>query len=1047
MAGKIKYVFITYLTVFLFQAIFTNLPQAITTFFVWIMSLFYIFYVKSTVPRPSKITVSKRFFALAISLTPIFFYHALIFYCSVTDSFKNNPSAYSFTAFYSSIIKILQFRGAWWENSGYLGVPYDHLYQVYNSFFVSLFSISIPILIFGSMCFFYPRTDARTKKKLFFWFFWSLFFLTLSSGVVFFPGFYRFMYDHIPFANVFREPWSKFMALFIFSFSALSIITLENLRKILIRKPVLQIFVIVLAVVTILRGYYFFSPNLFDGANRGWKKTFIRIPDYWYEYQNWTRTLTDEVILPIPFFRSVADRLYNWYPDEVGNSSLPIPFLLGESQVFEYKPEDKNSTLLFEMLSTKGCNLFSTSRVDFVLLQNDLNILNDKLHYSEQFENIRGCLEDSIYKSFGDKLFLYKVRLEYTLPQFTTPSPNVYYNSVPEGVIHDTGLNIGPRGVFLNGWLDDVKTAKIDLLRKSVYVIENEKKYFDIDKLTWNRGWATSSDTRIRPDTIIYKLVEIKDAISVWNNKDVLDKVDILTWLSYKKSVEIKTYKGLNLGKEMSGLESYLDRAIKLLFFYPTDSRDSEYWASLSKTLLYSRKIEDNLLSVKDQDIDVRNFVKLRTDFEKRVRDYSFASSIDTQYKFSVKDSGVYDLSLKNDFGLGKPEMGLEFKLINSATEDILFQDHADSLKENKYMLGSVNLLSNIPYRLEVRYNKNEYLVGNSDWRQVGILDSSTGVNDTAGVLINSFPRLTNNDLPYAIIADSLQKYGGRYFDMTGWNPSSSYAYDFIVSAENGVLNIVIVEQSNNYDYVNDKEVENSGIIFWGEFPTKTLGVNAPLVNKKISGFLRSSMNAKKILVYAFIDPSCCSDSSSSFLLKEFSFRLLIDPKLVLEQQTEVATPYINEASFVKINPTLYQVTVDANQENLGLLFNQRFSRYWKIYQKEGEIFNGFFYNCENKNIMKYFCQFQNIFKRPLDEIYHNSSINNLNYWNIKTGSLDGNHNSFIVFVEYVPQRWFLVSLALSFLGFIGSLVGLFVDLLKSNIPTNFHFNAKNRGK
>lgn len=415
--NKSIYIFYNFLAVFLLQAIFTNLPQAITTFFVYILAVLFFIYENQ---MDIEYFYKKYFRKLVLFFLPIitiFIYQLLLLYFSVFQFSEVIGQSKAFTAFTSSIIKIFELRGSWWENDNHLGVAYSHLNSFYNNPIIIIISWLIILPIFLKLYNIFK--DKYSKYN--FWFIASFITLIFTDGFSFYPPVYHWLYNNVPYFYFFREPWAKFFPILLFLLTILLIISIKKWSKKLVWLIILLI---------LIRGLPFFSINFFDRNNIDWKKEFIKIPQYWEDYFDWTKNNKDSAVLTLPYYSDSSDSImYKWYKKDMGNSNLPVHAVFGENNsvfhISNYSSIDHFSKILENFSKEENDKFIYLAPINYLLDQQDLdmNYRNTTEEYNNQ-SSIKKYFNQTPMIEFSNKLPLYEIKDEYRLPKFY-PAQNI----------------------------------------------------------------------------------------------------------------------------------------------------------------------------------------------------------------------------------------------------------------------------------------------------------------------------------------------------------------------------------------------------------------------------------------------------------------------------------------------------------------------------------------------------------------------------------------------------------------------------------------------
>lgn len=404
---KVLFIAFHFIIFFIFQGIFTNLTQLVALLPIYVFAL--LFYC---------LRMNKKVFStikpLVVFLTitiPIYIYHGLIYYFSLYINLENIRDTTTFSALYTAVYKMLQLRGAWWEDAmGPNNIPYYRWSYFYNNPFIVLISFVLPIIVF-----YVSLIKNKLDKSGLFFIVLYFFYFIMAIGISFFPSIYSLLYDYFPFFYIFREPWPKFTPGVIFSFSALIIIALKQLNE---KNKSYKFLLIFLITLVLVRGYPFFSPGFYFY----YKNDIANVPSYWQDYRNWTSNHKNSKILPIPFFKNRLEFKYNWYPNKIGNTDIEMPFVFSASNILRYYENDIFSSLILSSLQSNSFNFIKLAQIDYILIQNDLSFSDKKKNYNKQKEIVLKYAEKKPIASFGNKLFVYKVKPEYQIPSIYIPT-------------------------------------------------------------------------------------------------------------------------------------------------------------------------------------------------------------------------------------------------------------------------------------------------------------------------------------------------------------------------------------------------------------------------------------------------------------------------------------------------------------------------------------------------------------------------------------------------------------------------------------------------
>lgn len=419
---QFKYAIYNFICLFIFQGIFSNLAAAASTFIVYFLAIAY-FYVNESIGfisfLKSKIIPLIIYFCL---LLPILINSGLVYVFSINNSIDSLKETNNFTALSSPVHLILQLRGSWWEflNSSE-GVSFNHWLWFYSNFFIAL--ISFLFVGIGLYTLIIKKPDKR-----------SLFFLVifiiaifLSSGSSFYPLLYKWLLDTIPFFFIFREPWSKFSPLLVWSLMTLITISLSKI------KPRYQKGIIILSIFLILiRGIPFFSSNFFDRNTKRWSIPFIKLPVYWRKWQSWSINNRDKTVLlkPINYFKR------NWYQENFGNVDHPLANIFGyTNSIYKFNNNDLGGIINY-FIDHNNTNFIKITSIDYLLDQKDIE--KNPLYFDTRTalynQKFLQYFQEKPILNFSNKLFLHVIKPEFALPRIYE-AKNIFLTKNIKGLI------------------------------------------------------------------------------------------------------------------------------------------------------------------------------------------------------------------------------------------------------------------------------------------------------------------------------------------------------------------------------------------------------------------------------------------------------------------------------------------------------------------------------------------------------------------------------------------------------------------------------------
>jgi len=415
------------------------------------------------------------------------------------------------------ILEFFRFLGNWgWKLKGY-ELPYFPYAEYYDRFPLLFLTFFLSVIIFSSILF------IKKYKNILYFLFLALLGLFLVKGTHSpFGGIYNFLYHNVPGFWTFREPYTKFTLLNIFSFSILLGYSVDyifsyikNLHFIREKKylhliPNIFIILIILTILTI--SYPMFTGETIwderDGNRRSWR---VKIPAYWIDIQSLFEKNDNESKI----FMTPKGGLYNSPFDwENGFSStytpakvlFKNPILFFDSEPITYANKLINS--IHDNLNTEDIldfsKILSLLNVKYILQQNDL----DWEFGSEGTlspEGMKKILQnqEGLHKkrSFG-KLDLYKIDDDFFIPKIYTPNRIIYFQGGIVDIEYLSKISSfnefnGEIGIFFSELLDINNIPNMDYV-SHIFLKANIQRNKD------DTNWIYKIDVPFKLDYSIY---------------------------------------------------------------------------------------------------------------------------------------------------------------------------------------------------------------------------------------------------------------------------------------------------------------------------------------------------------------------------------------------------------------------------------------------------------------------------------------------------------------------------------------------------------------
>ena len=455
-------------------------------------------------------------------------------------------SAISLTNRENSIIRIFNMLGYW----AFYGMAFDRPYYPYAQWYSSPAGILLgglfPLIFVCSILF-----DSRMRNSTFLigaLFITSVF---LTKGVN--PpagGLLMWMYEHIPLAVMFREPFTKFMPFVIFSYSLSLGIFIKFIHNRLLAQDnyitsvISKLFLFVSFVLICLYAWPLLSGDAFIGDTGEYPGLRIEIPDYWYNMsKNVNDLVGDDRILVLP--QSSFFQMHYFWPGDGYYGVDPIisfikkPLVTDEAQGGYFKPINSVAfmQMLFETIrniDNDKFNLYkycSILNIKYIIVRNDLDWTRIGTEDIGDPESIKNFLENESgiikLKSFGkltekdnymDKYFIDKIIPKYpyilnisaldiyeianidVLPRVYSANRYRIANDLESAFYQINSDKFIPgRDIIIA--TNSLTASQLDNLRNASKIIaSSHDQQVTLVDVTWNRNKAISDRLIARPD-------------------------------------------------------------------------------------------------------------------------------------------------------------------------------------------------------------------------------------------------------------------------------------------------------------------------------------------------------------------------------------------------------------------------------------------------------------------------------------------------------------------------------------------------------------------
>ncbi len=310
-----KVILILIIISILLPSAFTNPPAVLPLLFITALYFIFLFIRVEKYQRKKiyKALLATFAFALLLNVWWIYpFIDSMFFNYSAIKAIKESADHIFET---TSLQEAFRFSGSWAFDGYYLNFKEGKFNMLYvqNPLFILL-------TFFPIICAYFTIFFKEKKRHLLFFLGLSLLGLALAKGTLRPLGkIYEYVWSHIPGMFMFREPYTKFMLIYVFAIAALFGYFILHITK---RKKI-RIYVIILSLLAIVIPAYPFFIGGFTGRYQAGpiKSSLVKIPYYLYNYQtiNAQRMLKYRTLsLPV-----VHSHQYNWEGGlSTGNTAL-----------------------------------------------------------------------------------------------------------------------------------------------------------------------------------------------------------------------------------------------------------------------------------------------------------------------------------------------------------------------------------------------------------------------------------------------------------------------------------------------------------------------------------------------------------------------------------------------------------------------------------------------------------------------------------------------------------------------------------------------------
>ena len=400
---RILFIFLPLIFTFIYKYFVTTGPQyknlatlALITFFasplyvnipygsiVYIVILLGIIYKQLVCDRNFKNLITHTLFFMTLSLL-LNIWWIIPFVTKIktnVDDIKGVTSTF-ITINASKVHDVLTYYGSWaFREKASETVYYFPYYKSYDTLPLVLLRY-IPFLLLAAVPYFLLKQIKSTESRyyedfLLFMVAMAWTFILLAKGISGFGGnIFGFLYDNVPLFWFFREPYAKFMPVYVLVGNMLLVYSLIKIQHIFSSKKLfILIFQVALIVCAIFLGYPFWTSKVINGdSSEDSISPTVKIPDYWQSLRkNWTPKPGYYVLYPT---LGVTD-YFNWPSGYVGNPYIllkDLNIISSKTLIFANSGLDNVTSYVYRAIfesPDKFKDIASTYKISGLIIQED----------------------------------------------------------------------------------------------------------------------------------------------------------------------------------------------------------------------------------------------------------------------------------------------------------------------------------------------------------------------------------------------------------------------------------------------------------------------------------------------------------------------------------------------------------------------------------------------------------------------------------------------------------------------------------------------------
>jgi len=285
-----------------------------------------------------------------------------------------NVLSWSWTHARASFLNLFSLNGGWGWRPEYF--PY---YRLYTNNAILTFSLFIPFLLApGALLF-----NGKKRKFNAYLMLIILLLIFLAKGLHEPLGFVNlFLYDHIPYMAMFREPISKFTLLMIPFLALLIGYSTDKIAKTLKHNIGSKLFIVIIISIFTISTFPMITNPIETKTEQIPYSTYVKIPQYWFETSEWLSNKTGDfkiLVAPLDDYYQVP---YSWgyYGSDSFIERLIRKPVISPCYAYSYKVNPNVIMLMNQLRDAMKYNrteefetIISLLNVKYILQRNDLD--------------------------------------------------------------------------------------------------------------------------------------------------------------------------------------------------------------------------------------------------------------------------------------------------------------------------------------------------------------------------------------------------------------------------------------------------------------------------------------------------------------------------------------------------------------------------------------------------------------------------------------------------------------------------------------------------